>query len=364
MFIKKYLLLSFIPLLLSGEPIAGKWKIDAEKTKQTISKLSIGDRAKQLLLLLSSAGYKSLECFENKICIFEVNDIDSCLGKFHWKKEGNDYLLTTYKDKLCKYAPSLIAGIDNPKVIITGNQLELLHEASPKNYSFFYQKLSSYQPQAIKNISLENIQYDVIYKSKAIDTYLAFSDSSLPTYFYLVFTDKDRYYGVGTTQNNITTIKEIKDIFKKKEEENKLSPKESLERLKNIPDNLAGIKNEISIRCLIKGSLTPNKNGISGLFNFYQKESDIHVIRGGFKSDAPRKCTQITFKSRNKLSCNNGVEYTLLDTVSAHQSKKSTLSKPTAHANENIVNIDIQAKNIEKKRKLEEEYLKAIQEMM
>ncbi len=312
MFIKKYVLLCIIPLFLSGEAIVGKWEINPKKTEQSIDKLSIEEKGKKLLLFISSAGFKSIECFKDKTCVQNaINDTNSCRGHFHWKKDKQNYILSPYVDKLC---PKTIKKKEKNIITITNNQLHLLLKNNKGTISFIYDKTSSTPSKKPLN-TLRSIQYNKIYKSNITDTFNGSTFSLLPTYFYIFFTNKNNFYSLVTTQSNITTTNEIKKIIQKKSDEWKLSPKEQLEELKNMPSS--SDKNAIRIFSTTEGEFTPNKNGISGVFNQYFKASDVSQIHdkrnSGIKWKPARRCTQITFLPNDTLSCNNEIKYTLLN---------------------------------------------------
>lgn len=368
MFIKKYLLFCVLPLLLSGETIVGKWEIDAIKTEQSIDKLSIDDNGKKLLMFMSLAGLKSIECFEDKTCIQNsLTVIDSCMGHFHWKKNNNNYYtLTPYTDKLC---PDITSKNKKTKITINHTKLNFIMKNESESFSFIYSKIQSIPSKQSLN-PLTNIQYNKIYKSKAVDTYSA-STALSTTYFYLVFTDKTNFYSLSTTQSNISSINEMKNIIQKKSEKLKESENESareqLERLKNMPYSSDKNLNAIQVFSIRNGKFTPNKHGIRSDFNSYHKESDIKYTNdeGGFgiEWEVARKCEQITFMPNNTLNCDNGIQYTLLNKspVIENASIKNKIQKNT---NTPIVNIDSEAVKRREKEKLEKEFQDAIKDVM
>jgi len=155
---------------------------------------------------------------------------------------------------------------------------------------------------------VENIKYNSMYKSEAVDTYTVSTTSLLATYFYIFFTDKDKYTSLATTQSDISSIDELKNILKKETEIDKLPP---LEQLKLVPSS--SDKSAIRILSRTNGTFRSNKNGIMGVFNTYYKESDISFSNGGVQWKPPRTCNQITFTKNDTLMCDNGIEYTLLN---------------------------------------------------
>jgi len=363
MFIKKYLLLFILPLLLSGESIVGKWEMNAQKTEQSIAKLSIKEDFKKILILLSSKGFRLLECYKDKTCIQNtITNIDICMGHFHWEQNNNNYTLTPYTNKLC---PDAILGEDKKvKITIANNKLKFpIQESS----YFIYNKISSTTSKKPLNY-LTKIKYNKIYKSKAVDTYDISSSSTVPTYFYLFFTNKNNFHSVVTTQSNISSIDELRNIIQKKSEESKLSAKEQLNKLKNMPytdDN-----DIIAFTNIYDGTFNSNKNGISGYFNGYNKISDVKTSSDknsfGFSfkvSFKDRICEQITFMPNNILSCNNGVKYTLLDKNSPVE--KQTIQKASRPITKGYTaNIDIEAKRREENGKSEKELQDAINDVM
>jgi len=324
MFIKKYLLLCILPLFLSGESIVGKWEINSKRTEQSIDKLSLDENQKKLFMFLSSAGFKSIECFSNKTCIQNaVTNINSCMGNFQWEKNNNDYILTPYTDKSC---PNTASISKKTKVTIQNNNLNFLMANGPDSFSFIYTKTDATPSKKPLN-NLIHIKYNKVYKSKVVDTYLPFS--LLPTYFYLVFTDKNNFYSLATTQSDISSTKKIKDLIHKQSDKFKESAKEQLKRLKEMPYT-NGTSSIQTISTLV-GKFSPNKDGISGSFNTYHKKSDFSEIHDGknnaIEGKPSRRCTQITFMPNDILSCNNGIKYTLLDKNNSHITNKVT-TKP------------------------------------
>jgi len=364
MFIKKYLLLLIFPLFLSAESIVGKWEINAQDTEQSIRKLSINENLKQFLLLLSSKGFKFLECYEDKTCIQNsLTDIDSCMGHFQWEQNNNNYILTPYTDKLCPNAIST----KKLKITTDSNELKLLMGNGDKSSYFIYNKISSTTSKKPLNY-LTKIQYNKIYKSKAIGTYVISRGSTVPTYFYLFFSDKNKFNSVVTTQSNISSIDKLKKIIHIKSEEYKKEFKMSLEDWKNKVKNMPYTHDTdvIEFTDTSSGSFDSNKNGIFGYFNSYHKESDVKNIsdKNGFGfSFKDRICEQITFKPNNMLSCNNGIQYTLLDKSSSVE--KQTVQKASASIiKEHIENIDIETEKHEVNKKMDKELQDAIQDVM
>ena len=355
MYIKKYLLLSILPLFLLANPIVGKWEINATQTKESISKLSIDEDTKSMLFLLAIKGFSSINCFKNKTCVLEVNDRDSCLGKFNWKKNKNSYLLTAYKEKLCKDNFSSLK--DNTKITIDKDKLIVLQEGKFGNFSYIYSKKVSDEHIKPDKISLVYIKYNKVYKSKAMETYTAGADSSRETYFYLVFTEKNKFYSLATTQSNISSVDDVKRIIEKETIKSNLSAKELLEQLKNIP--YTSDKKAIHIISILEGSFDPNKDGISSYsFNSYFKRSDIQYKGvGGIKWKPARRCHQITFKANEILSCDNGIEYTLLN-------QTNTIKNTPFNVENSTSNKDFETKHKKEEERLEKELQDAIKNVM
>ena len=343
-----------LPLLLSGESIVGKWKIDTTKTEQSIDKLSMDENQKKVFIFLSSAGFKSIECFSDKTCIQNaITNIDSCMGNFLWEKNNNDYILTPHTVKLC---PDTASISKKTKVTIKDNNLNFLMVNGSDSFSFIYTKTDSTPSKKQPFNNLSNIQYDKIYKSNATDTFDLSTSSLLPTYFYLFFTDKNKFYSLVTTQSDISSINEIKNIIQKESDEFKLSAKEQLEQLKNMP--YSHDTNTIRIFSTTVGAFHPNIHGIRGFFNSYSKESNISQIDGGGTRYTYRKCEQITLMVDNTLSCDNSIKYTLLDEDTSYITNKVTTDK------NQIVDIDIKAEKAAEKQKANDAYLEAIKEML
>jgi len=364
MFIKKYLLLCILPLFLSGESIVGKWEINTQKTEQSIAKLSINENLKKFLILLSSKGYRLLECYEDKTCIQNtITDIDTCMGHFHWEQNNNDYILTPYTDKLCP-SPTSTKKV---KITINGNKLKLLMGNGDTSSSFIYNKISSITSKKPLNY-FAKIQYNKIYKSKAIGTYVISRGSTVPTYFYLFFSNKNKFNSVVTTRSNISSIDKLKKIIQiqseEHEKESKLLAKEQLNKLKNMP--YTHDTDIIEFTDISSGSFDSNNNGISGYFNRYHKESDVKNLsdKNGFGfSFKDRICKQIIFMSNNTLSCDNGIQYTLLDKSSPIK-KQTTLKAPTFITKGHTEVIDIEAEKREENEKAEQELQDAIKDVM
>jgi len=322
---------------LFAHSLIGTWSIDKTKTKVSLTTASSNANERMFIEKLIFNSMKSLECAENHTCIMnEFHNITPKLGKFTWKSDGNNYILLRDKNQF------IIQHIN-------ASSIKLILTDMTKNKLELYYNKTDATPSKKPSNNLIHIKYNKVYKSKVVDTYLPFS--LLSTYFYLVFTDKNKFYSLATTQSDISSTKKIKDLIHKQSDKFKESAKEQLKRLKEMP--YTNDTSSIQTISALVGKFSPNKDGIAGNFNTYHKKSDFSKIHNGkshgIEGKPSRRCTQITFMPNDILSCNNGIEYTLLNTNSTIVD--SSIQKNTLKTTKKpIINIDHEAEKLEKKK--------------